>query len=271
MNEQTAIDRARAGDRAAFGELVESNAAPLRAVIRRLVGHPEDTDELFQDSLLKAWQSINSFRSDARFSTWLCAIGARTALDFLRKNKRWRSRAQIAYGNECAKDPELGAEVAASLSDPSFTFDVHEHIAYCFACVGRSLPAEQQAALVLREVLGLSAKEAAKTLGLTEPVFKHQLSAARKTMDTTFDNLCSLVNKKGVCYQCKGLRIASANSCNDVEAVSDLDQRINIIRSVNLDDGVSQKLHDLFWKRTKELEATGRGSIEQESGCGLPD
>lgn len=266
------ITLAQGGDRAAFSQLVAEAAAPLRAVIRRMVGHPDDTEELYQDTLLKAWQKIASYRADASFSTWLCAIGARTALDFLRAQKPWRERAQIAYGNECATDPELGAEVMATLSEPSFTFDVHEHIAYCFACVGRSLPAEQQAALVLREVLGLTAKEAAETLELTESVFKHQLSAARKTMTNAFDSLCSLVNKDGVCYQCKGLRMASSHGANDgTETIASLDQRIDIIRTVNLDSGVSKVMHDLFWLRTAEFEASGRGNCEQQSHCGRTD
>lgn len=269
MSNAQTIASAQAGDRAAFSQLIAESATPLRAVIRRMVGHPDDTEELYQDTLLKAWQKIASYRADASFSTWLCAIGARTALDFLRAQKPWRERAQIAYGNECATDPDLGAEVLATLSEPSFTFDVHEHIAYCFACVGRSLPAEQQAALVLREVLELSAKEAAEALALTESVFKHHLSAARKTMTTAFDSLCSLVNKNGVCYQCKGLRMASSNSAHEkTETIDNLDERIKLIRTVNLDSGVSKVMHDLFWRRTAEFEATGRGNCEQQSHCG---
>lgn len=263
------ISRAKGGDRAAFTQLVEQSAMRLRAVIKRIVGHPDDTEELYQDSLLKAWNGLASFRGDAAFTTWLCAIGARTALDFLRANKPWRDRAQIAYGNECSKDPRLGAEVRETLANPAFTFDVHEHINYCFGCVGRSLPAEQQAVLVLREVMSLSAREASEALGLTESVVKHQLSAARKQMNTVFESLCSLVNKTGVCYQCKGLRMASANGANDdLEKIGSLDQRIDIIRSVGLAPSVSQKMHDIFWRRTAELEAVGRGSCDVEVDCG---
>ncbi len=263
------ITRAKANDRAAFENLLRQSSSRLKAVIKRMVGHPEDTEELYQESLLKAWKSLPGFRGDAEFTTWLCAIGARTALDFLRKQKAWREQAQIAYGNECAKDPELGSEVQATLSDPDFIFDVHEHIAYCFACVGRSLPPEQQAALVLREVLELSAKEASDALQLTESVFKHHLSAARKQMTTIFENLCSLVNKRGVCYQCKGLRMASSQGRHDeIEQIDGLDQRIKIIKTVNLDETVSTKLHDLFWLRTAQLEKEGRGSCEQETDCG---
>lgn len=260
---------AKDGDRAAFTVLIEQSESRLRAVIKRIVGHPEDTEELYQDSLMKAWKGIQAFREDAEFSTWLCAIGARTALDFLRANKPWRERAQIAYGNECARDPELGAEVRMTLADPAFVFDVHDHISYCFGCVGRSLPAEQQAVLVLRDVLSLTTKEASEALALTESVVKHQLRAARIKMNDIFEGLCSLVNKSGVCYQCKGLRKANANGRYDgVEQISTLEQRVEIVRSVDLEQSISKQLHDIFWRRTAQLEAQGRGSCEPEANCG---
>ena len=269
LNDSQLIEKAKSGDRAAFSALVERSSGRLRSVIKRIVGHPDDTEELIQDTLLKAWNKLDGFRLEAEFATWLCAIGARTALDFLRANKPWREHAQIAYANECAKDEELGMEVGMVVSDPSFVFDVQEHISYCFGCVGRSLPPEQQAALVMREVLDLSAKEAAEALGLTESVFKHQLRDARKRMEDIFESLCSLVNKKGVCYQCKGLRMASSQGRHDdIDQLTSLDQRIDIIRMVDSDHGVSQALHDVFWRRTKELESAGRGSCEVETDCG---
>lgn len=269
MTTLSLVAQAKSGDRSAFDELVKESSTRLRAIIKRMIGHPDDTEELYQDALLKAWHRLESFREEAEFSTWLCAIGSRTALDFLRGKKAWRERAQIAYGNECSKDEELGSEVYKAITDPSFIFDVQEHISYCFGCVGRSLPAEQQAALVSREVLELSAKEASEALGLTESVFKHHLSSARKQMETIFENLCSLVNKKGVCYQCKGLRMGSTNGRNDnIDKIENLDQRIDLIRTVDIFEGVSKSLHDLFWRRTAELEAEGRGSCESETDCG---
>jgi RNA polymerase sigma-70 factor (ECF subfamily) len=244
----------------------------LRRVIRRIVGHPDDTDELVQDAVVQAWQAVGAFRGESRFATWLCTIGIRLALDHLRRQKAWRVEAQVVYANECFQSEQMTGEVMAVFADPAFTYEVHEHIAYCFNCVGRSLPPPQQAVLVIREVLGWSGPEASKALGVTDSVMRHHLAAARDAMTQHFDGLCSLVNKEGICYQCKGLREAAPSSRQggEIPPVPTLDARLAVVRSAEIDSGASQMLHDLFWRRTKEIEDSGRGVTEPESGCGKP-
>lgn len=97
-------------------------------------------------------------------------------------------------GNECGGSDDLFSEVAGVILSPEFVFDVREHIAFCFTCVGHSLPADQQAAVVLREMIGLTYRESAEALQVSESVFRHHLSAARSAMPKTFDGLGSLVN-----------------------------------------------------------------------------
>lgn len=265
------VRRAQAGEERAFTTLLERHRAELRGVVRRMVGHPEDTDDIVQESSFRAWQSLASFRGDARFGTWLCAIGVRQSIDHLRRKKRWRARAQVAYQNACTEDADLAGEVVSTLADPEFSFSVAEHIAYCFSCVGRSLPPEQQAALLMREVMELGNRESARLLELSESVFRHHLADARRTMEREFEGLCSLSNQKGVCYQCKGLRNATPEERQGPEppAIASLDQRIGIVRSADLDSGASQLLHDLFWLRTEQLEETRpEGNGEPVSDCG---
>lgn len=137
--------RAVAGDATAFEALAVEFRPRLRGVIRRMVGHPEDTDDLVQESLVRAWEAMASFRVEASFGTWLCAIGIRLAVDHLRRNKAWRTEAQVIYSNECVKSDALRSEVIAVIADPAFTYEAKEHIAYCFSCVGRSLAPEEQA------------------------------------------------------------------------------------------------------------------------------
>jgi RNA polymerase sigma-70 factor (ECF subfamily) len=269
-HQQDLVLRACAGDQTAFEALLLEHQPKLRSVIRRMVGHPEDTDDLVQESIIRAWNSLGSFRRDASFGTWLCSIGVRQAIDHLRKKKRWRVEAQVVYSNECFKSPELQAEVIGVLSDPAFVYEAEEHIAYCFTCVGRSLPPEDQAVLVLREVMGMTAREAASALGITDSVLRHRLTSARNEMEQRYEGLCSLVNKRGVCYQCKGLRDATPapRQGRDLTQLRDLDERLDIVRRANVDEGATQAMHDLFWRRTKELEESGRGSPIPESDCG---
>jgi RNA polymerase sigma-70 factor, ECF subfamily len=263
-------DRALAGDRDAFDVLARAAMTRLRSVVRRMIGHPQDTDDIVQEALLRAWNGRDGFRRESSFSTWLCAIGARAAVDHLRQRKRWRARAQVAYANACADSMDLQMEVGAAYSTPDFVYEAKEHIAYCFTCVGRSLPPEEQGALVLREVMGLSAREGGDALGLSESSFRHALSRARGSMEETYEGLCSLVNKNGVCYQCKGLREAAPPDAQGgpIPAMDAFDDRLAIARSADVDHGVSQALHDLFWRRTSEIEDEGIITDQPESGCG---
>jgi len=268
-DEVTLLRQADGADRDAFDRLAEDNLPKLRGLVRRMVGHPDETDDVVQESLVRAWQARDTFRGDSKFGTWLCAIGARAALDHLRQAKRWRPRAQIAYSNECYREPELGMEVGSTLASPDFTYDVREHIAFCFACVGRSLGPEEQAALLLTEVFDMKGRDAAKALGLSESVYRHALAAARERMTATYDDLCVLVNKKGVCYQCSGLREGTreAGRGDGPPHLEPLAARIDVVRGADIDSGVSQRLHDLFWRRISEIETKADDSEAVEPYC----
>ncbi|SMF19971.1 RNA polymerase sigma-70 factor, ECF subfamily [Alteromonadaceae bacterium Bs31] len=268
-NEPALVAQAKAGDEKAFAVLVNIYRSRLRNIIRKTVGHPDDTDELYQESLLKAATALGSYKGDSNFGTWLCAIGVNLSLDFLRKQKAWRTRAQVIYGNVCYENPEWGAEVYQAINQVEFEFDVHEHIAYCWSCVARSLPAEQNVSLVYREFLGLTNRESAKKMGLSESVFRHTLAKARASMQNSFDDLCALVSKKGVCYQCSGLRegCAEEKQGQALPANPNMAQRIRFVGEAELDSGKSQGMHDLFYRRTQELEHTGQGSEDEVSKC----
>ena len=96
---------------------------------------------------------------------------------------------------------------------------MREHIAFCFSCIGRTLEPDEQAAIMLREVLGFSNQEAAAMLEVSEPVFRHRLSAARSKMIRSYEGLCQLINKTGVCWQCKGLHEFAGAGHNGQELV----------------------------------------------------
>lgn len=240
----------------------------LAATIRRFAGHPDETDDLVQQTAVTAWEKRDSFREGSQFSTWLCAIGSNLAIDFLRRQKRWRTRAQVAYANECLTNESLGMEVGQVYANPDFAYDVFEHVRYCFTCVGRSLNPDEYGAVVLREIQGLANRDAAKALGVSESVFRHRLAAGRKVLKESFEGLCTLVNKKGVCYQCKGLRDFAPPDRQgpDVPAELDLDERLKIVAE-EPETEKSAELHEVFWRRTRELEEAGRGSTEP-TDCG---
>lgn len=271
LDEKDLIARAKSGDAQAFDRLSTAARPQVLALMRRMIGHPEDAEDVAQEATIAAWNNIAGFRGDAAFATWLTAIAARKAADHLRRQKRWRREAQVAYANLCATSETLSGEVVSTASDPEFVFDLREHVAYCFTCVGRSLPPDEHAALVLRDVVGMSAREASTALGVSDSVLRHRLAAARAAMTGTYDGLCALVNKQGICHQCKGLRALASKDRKGppVPDIDDFAQRIALVRAAPPHGGMDA-LHDLFWRRTKQVEDDDLGSTVTASDCAAP-
>lgn len=267
---QDLVLRACSNDHDAFSALMIEIEPKLRKTIRQIIGHPEDTDDLVQETMVRAWEKIKSFQGKSHFSTWVCAIGVRLCMDHLRRHKRWRVEAQVVYANECYSNEALQEEVISAVADPSYTYEVREHIAYCFTCVGRSLEPDEQAALICREMLDMKNYEASQALGLSESVYRHRLAAGRQKMIDRYQGLCALVNQQGICHQCHGLREVSPEHRKGPlpPEFFNFEERLDFVRKANIDSGVSQAMHDIFWRKTQLLEEAGTGSTEVLSDCG---
>src|SRR5690349_14888114 len=74
------VERARGGDQAALGELVEPLRRPLFSYIYRMVTHPQDSEDLLQDVLVRVMDSLPSYKADSRFKTWLFGIATHVCL-----------------------------------------------------------------------------------------------------------------------------------------------------------------------------------------------
>jgi len=254
------VERAQQGDRAAFGSLVEPWRKPLFGYIYRMVTLRQDAEDLLQDVFIRVLEDIRSYRGEARFKSWLFGIATHACLDHLRKRKRWRVEAQLIGEREATANPGNIVHLRALMAGPGFTYETREHIAFCFSCIARTLEPEEQAAVMLKEVLEFTNQEAAAILRLSEPVFRHRLSDARAKMTQAFDGLCALINKAGVCYQCQGLReIAPENHRGpdlvQIEVAPGMsvtpdtlfDARAAIARSADLADGTTRAMHDMFY------------------------
>lgn len=270
MTDTDLVARARDRDRDAFDALVARHVGPARRAVRRLVGHPDEVDELVQEALLKAWRSVDRFRGEASFGTWLVQIASRTALDHLRTRRRWRAEAQVIYAQACRADARLAGEVGAALHDPTARFDVHEHVAFCFSCVARTLPPDQQVAVVLRDAVGLGNADGARAAGLSRGAFRHALADGRAALTARFEGLCALVNKQGVCWQCEGLRAAApadrrgppAPSLAGDDADARYAARAALVGDADPDGDPCRGLHDLFFRRIGEIEEAQAGSFD---------
>ena len=269
--ETALVTRACTGDQAAFLTLVDPWRRPLFAYIYRMVTHPQDAEDLLQDVLVRVLESLPQFRGEGKFKSWLFGIATHVCLDHLRARKRWRAEAQLEGEKAAHANPERLEEIGGILGAPDFRFEIREHIAACFCCLGRTLPPEEQAALMLKEVVGFTSEEAAGIVGASEPVFRHRLSSARATMARQYEGLCQLINKDGACWQCRGLRefTPEGNRGEDFVAIqvapgvavtpeSLLDARLEIVRTADIENGRTRPLHDNFFTGLTQQEEHNR-------------
>jgi RNA polymerase sigma-70 factor (ECF subfamily) len=261
------VARAQAGDAEALEALFASWRKPLFAFVYRMVTQREDAEDLTQEVWVRCLRGLAGFRGESQFKTWLFGIATHACLDHLRKKQSWRVEAQMVAQQEGVKSRAHNEQLGRLMSDPSFIFDIKEHIAFCLACVGRTLAPEEQAALLLRDMFGFSGQESAQILEISEPILRHRLERARSTMAGHFEGLCQLINKTGVCYQCRGLRDFCAEGHKGVDLVSIetltgapgtpealLDARLSLARSADLENGTSHQLHELFFARLTRQE-----------------
>jgi RNA polymerase sigma-70 factor (ECF subfamily) len=242
-----------------FHALYAPHADMLRGYVHRMIGHPSDAQDLAQDIALKALERFDTLDSERAFKSWLFRIATTTCIDHLRKKARWRPYSQSLYEQTCKDDDELRGDVVAATRDPQFAYDVREHISFCFTCVGRSLDPEEATAVMLREVMGCSNLEAADLMELSEPMLRHRLSAGRQSMRRTFEGLCALVNKDGVCWQCSSFRRVTTEGKRgpSLPVLRDdpWEGRLEIVRGTHFKDGVASILHDVMFKALEKLEA----------------
>jgi RNA polymerase sigma-70 factor (ECF subfamily) len=164
------IALARAGDREALDELLERYEPRIYRFGLRMCGDEESAREVLQETLLAAFRHLPGFRGDAALSTWLYQI----ARSFCIKERRGvRPTTSIDETN------------AAELVDPTPGTDVRAHAREVGVALSRAinaLPADQREALVLRDVEGLSADEAAQIAGVDVGALKSRLHRARMTV-----------------------------------------------------------------------------------------
>jgi RNA polymerase sigma-70 factor, ECF subfamily len=265
--EAALVDRARQGDRDAVGSLLDPWRKPLFGYIYRMVTLRQDAEDLTQDVLVRVLENIREYRGEARFKSWVFGIATHVCLDHLRKRKGWRVEAQLLGEKETLADQEKIDGLLRLMHQPEFRYEIRERIAFCFSCISRTLQPEEQAALMLREVLGFASEEAAGILSVSEPVFRHRLAAARAKMIEDYDGLCALINKTGMCHQCRGLREAAGEGYRGADLVQIevapgvavtaenlFDARIGIVRSADLESGGTRTMHDLFFENLSRRE-----------------
>ena len=178
-----------------FRALVEEHRATLHAHCYRMLGSLHDADDALQDTLLRAWRGLPAHEGRSTLRTWLYRIATNVCLDAIaRRSKRVlpidygpatetggeESRAESLW-IEPYPDAQIG--LADGYACPEARYEQREAVELAFVAALQNLPPRQRAVLILRDVLGFSAREVSEALDATVASVNSTLQRARKAAD----------------------------------------------------------------------------------------
>jgi RNA polymerase sigma-70 factor, ECF subfamily len=229
----------------------------LKSYILRITASVEDTEDIVQDTYVKAVSNILAFKGESSLKTWIFAIASNLAKDNLKAQKRWTENVtDISREAALSNQNFLKDMMHIRLTSEQGDFEIKEHIAFCFTCIAKSLPIEQQITLLLKEVYDFKVKEIAEILDNTEAMVKYYLHTSRTKMVHIFEGRCALINKQGTCHQCSELNgIFNPKQKTQEEIV-----KIDMAREADNKD--KEYLFDLRLKIVKGIDPFQSGAAE---------
>jgi len=182
---------AKSGNSAAFDELSRRHSKRIKRHIYRIVRNWEDTEDVLQDSLLKAFINIGEFRNDCAFSTWLTRIAMNSALMVLRKRRRHTHNLE---GKTPSSTESLVLQELPDLSPtPEFLYAERQAQESLRGAI-LHLPRSFRSVTELYLAKDCSTREVAKTLGITVGAAKSRLMRAKKALRASVPQLQSRID-----------------------------------------------------------------------------
>jgi RNA polymerase sigma-70 factor (ECF subfamily) len=197
VNEGVLLEDARQGDEDAFGRLVGPYRSELHAHCYRMLGSVPDAEDALQDALLSAWRGLSRFEGRSSLRSWLYKIATNACLKAI--ERRPKRVLPIDYGPpadphdrpgeplvesvwiEPYPDERLGLE--DGFAGPEARYERRESVELAFIAALQHVGARQRAVLILRDVLGFSAREVAEVLETTPAAVDSALQRAHETVD----------------------------------------------------------------------------------------
>jgi RNA polymerase sigma-70 factor (ECF subfamily) len=173
--EEEVIERARAGDSQAFNQIVLAYRKRISGTISRLIGRPEDVEDVMQEVFVRLYYSMDQLRSPQVFEPWLQRLTVNAAYDHLRRiRRRKESRmADLTEQQVVMADAGAGAHQARDESNKS-------RIREFMDALLRHVSDEDRLLLTMKEVEGLSLKELGEVYRVSESALKVRLFRARQ-------------------------------------------------------------------------------------------
>lgn len=260
MREAELIARAKAGDRKAFGALYEPVERPLAAFLYRLTASREDAEDMAQEAAIQALEEVERYGGATSFRVWIFRFAARAALEYMKSRPPWHPDAQLLAGQrlgDLAEERRLLEKLHGS--GLHTTYQIREHIDFCFTCLGRTLLPHEAAALLLVEVHGFTPEEAGEVLETAADAVRFRIEQAQQALNGFLDSRCTLINKAGSCSHCGGyhtwlygdrretekalFEIELHQGATAQERAATWPARLQIVRSVDPLHGEGTKLH----------------------------
>ena len=169
MDDIALIQRARQGDDAAFAGLVQAYQSQVFNLAYRMLRHRQEAEDAAQETFLRAFRQLSTFRADQRFSAWLLAIAAHYCVDQLRRRRfLWLSLEDVPIiGSLVSHEPDPESAALAA--------EQRDEVSRLLAC----LPTRYRLVTILRYTYDLPTSEIAAIVGSSEGAVKTQLCRAR--------------------------------------------------------------------------------------------
>ncbi len=178
--DQQLVERVQQGDKRAFDLLVVKYQRKLARLLSQLIRDPVEVEDIAQETFIKAYRALPSFRGDSAFYTWLYRIGINTAKNFLVSQGRKVPTIEGNFDNEDAENFEEAAKYK-EVSTPESEL-MSKQVAQTVNKTLDSLPEELRTAIVLREIEGLSYEDIALMMGCPIGTVRSRIFRAREAI-----------------------------------------------------------------------------------------